>query len=168
MGLLSSTFNTLDDLFLQQLQDVYDAEIRLVDALPKMSEAAKHQDLRAAFDQHLRETETHVRRLEEVFRELGKEPERTTCDAMKGLIKEGNAMAGAGGDGDVRDAGLIAAAQRVEHYEMASYGTLRTLARQLGHQGIADTLQHTLDEEGATDHKLTDIAEAHINVEAGR
>jgi ferritin-like metal-binding protein YciE len=166
MGLLYDTFDTLDDLFLQQLEDVYDAEKRLVDALPKMADAAKHHDLKAAFQNHLRETEVHVRRLEEVFRELGKEPQREACDAMKGLISEGNSMVNAGGDDDVRDAGLIAAAQRVEHYEMASYGTLRTLAKQLGHQGVATTLQQTLDEEGAADRKLTELAETHINAEA--
>lgn len=166
MGLIHDTFETLDDLFLQQLEDIYDAENRLVDTLPKMAEAARHADLKIAFEHHLRETQGHVRRLEEVFREIGKEPKRETCDAMKGLISEGAAMIKAGGSDDVRDAGLIAAAQRVEHYEMATYGTLRTLARTLGHHGIADTLHATLEEEGAADHKLTELAESHINVEA--
>ena len=166
MGLLYENFESLDDLFLQQLGDVYDAEKRLVGTLPKMADAARHEDLKAAFEEHTRQTEQHVRRLEEAFRELGKEPKREACDAMKGLISEGSEILKSGGSDDVRDAGLIAAAQRVEHYEIASYGTLRTLARTLGYHDIADLLQTTLDEEGATDHKLTDIAESHINAEA--
>jgi ferritin-like metal-binding protein YciE len=162
----SLKFNDLTDLLIEQLEDLYDAEKRLADALPKMADAAHDSQLKAAFEQHRVETENHVRRLEEVFAELGRDPERETCDAMKGLIAEGEEMISAKGDPDVKDAALIAAAQRVEHYEIASYGTMRTFALQLGHQRIADILQQTLDEEGQTDKKLTAIAEQGINPRA--
>jgi ferritin-like metal-binding protein YciE len=167
MGLFSSmTLNTLDDLLLVQLQDLYDAEQRLTKALPKMASAAKNRELKSAFTQHLRETEQHVKRLEKVFSILGTTAQRETCEAMKGLIAEGDEAISAGGSDDVRDAALIAAAQRVEHYEMAGYGTVRTLADQLGHTEIARILQETLDEEGACDKKLTAIAESRVNVKA--
>jgi ferritin-like metal-binding protein YciE len=167
MGLFSSvTLNSLDDLFLLQLQDLYDAEQRLTKALPLMADAAKHKELKAAFQKHLRETEQHVKRLEKVFSILGQTAQRETCEAMKGLISEGNEAISAGGSDDVRDAALIAAAQRVEHYEIAGYGTVRTLADQLGHTEIARILQETLDEEGATDKKLTEIAESRVNTKA--
>lgn len=169
MGLFSSmTLNSLDDLFLVQLQDLYDAEQRLTKALPKMAEAARHRELKSAFQKHLRETEQHVKRLEKVFSILGQSAQRETCEAMKGLISEGDEAIGAGGSDDVRDAALIAAAQRVEHYEMAGYGTVRTLAEQLGHKEIARLLQETLDEEGACDKKLTEIAESRVNTRAAR
>lgn len=168
MGLLGTTaeFKTLDDLFIQQLGDLYDAEKRLTEALPKMAEAATNTQLKQAFSDHLRETETHVSRLEGIFRQLGKEPVRETCHGIKGLIKEGDEMIAAHGDRDVRDAGLIAAAQRVEHYEMAGYGTVRAFAQRLGHESIAQTLQQTLNEEGAADHKLSAIAESNVNTRA--
>lgn len=166
MALLNYEFRNLDELFLQQLKDVYDAEYRLVDALPKMAEAASSNDLRNAFQAHEAQTKQHVQRLEQVFDRLGKSPERDTCAAMKGLIDEGQDMIKAKGDDKVRDAGLIAAAQRVEHYEIASYGTLRTFAQQLGMSDVANILQTTLDEEGETDKRLTSIAESHINMEA--
>ncbi len=166
MALFSAEFNTLDDLFLAQLEDLYDAENRLVDALPKMAEAADSAALRNAFQSHLNETHGHVRRLEEVFQRLGKTPERETCPAMKGLIKEGEEMINAKGDPKVRDAALIAAAQRVEHYEMAGYGTLRNFALRLGLGDVANTLQKTLDEEGMADKKLTQLAESQINPSA--
>jgi len=167
MGLFSSvTLNSLDDLLLLQLQDLYDAEQRLTKALPKMAEAAKHKELKSAFQKHLRETEQHVKRLEKVFSILGQTAQRETCEAMKGLISEGDEAVGAGGSDDVRDAALIAAAQRVEHYEIAGYGTVRTLADQLGHKEIARILQETLDEEGACDKKLTEIAESRVNTKA--
>ena len=167
MGLFSSmTLNSLDDLLLVQLQDLYDAEQRLTKALPKMAGAAKHKELKAAFQKHLRETEQHVTRLEKVFSILGQTAQRETCEAMKGLIAEGDEAISAGGSDDVRDAALIAAAQRVEHYEIAGYGTVRTLAEQLGHKEIARILQETLDEEGACDKKLTEIAESLVNVKA--
>jgi ferritin-like metal-binding protein YciE len=167
MGLFTSvTLNSLDDLFVLQLQDLYDAEQRLTKALPKMVDASADKELKSAFQHHLRETEQHVKRLEKVFGILGVTARRETCEAMKGLIAEGDEAIGAGGDPNVRDAALIAAAQRVEHYEMAGYGTVRTLADQLGHREIARILQETLDEEGAADKTLTQIAESWINARA--
>lgn len=160
MGLFSNnTFNSLSDLLIEQLQDLYDAEHRLTEALPKMRDAATSSELKNAFDMHLEETRGHVRRLENVFSQLGVAAERQTCPAMKGLIKEGQEMIDAEGDPLVRDAALIAAAQRVEHYEMAGYGSVRSFARRLGLPEIADTLQMTLNEEGAADKKLTQISE---------
>ena len=166
MKLTSLKFNNLEDLLIAQLEDVYDAEKRLVSALPKMAEAAHDQELKSAFNQHLRETENHVNRLEQVFQELGREANRETCAAMKGLISEGEEMIDAKGDPDVKDAALIAAAQRVEHYEMAAYGCIRTFARRLGHERIASLLQQTLEEEGNADKKLTNIAERDVNLRA--
>jgi ferritin-like metal-binding protein YciE len=161
MGFLgNNVFNTLNDLFVEQLQDLYDAENRLVDALPKMRDAASSASLKDAFSSHLTETQGHVRRLEQIFSQLGIEAERETCPAMKGLIKEGQEMIDAEGDPVVKDAALIAAAQRVEHYEMAGYGTVRSFARRLGLGEIVNTLQMTLDEEGGADKKLTAIADA--------
>lgn len=166
MGMFSEKLNTFDDLFSHQLEDVYDAELQLVDALPKMAAAATSPDLKTAFEMHLSETRIHAQRLEQVFKQLNKSPSRTTCPAMKGLIKEGSETISATGDGLVKDAALIASAQRVEHYEMAAYGTLRTLARTVGLDQVASILQQTLDEEGATDKKLTQIAESHVNSQA--
>ena len=166
MGLFSESLNTFDDLFSHQLADVYDAEIQLTEALPKMADAATASDLRSAFNTHLMETRDHVKRLEQVFQKLGRSPERQTCPAMKGLIKEGNEAVSATGDPSVKDAALIASAQRVEHYEIAAYGTLRTLARQVGLSDVASLFQKTLDEEGACDKKLTAIAESHVNQQA--
>ena len=169
MGLFSSmTLNSLGDLFVVQLQDLYDAEQRLTQALPKMAEAASNSTLKTAFQSHLRETESHVAQLEKIFGVMGMNADRETCQAMKGLIAEGEDAIGASGDAAVRDAALIAAAQRVEHYEIAGYGTVRTLALQLGREDIAETLQKTLDEEGACDKKLTKIAESSVNVGAAR
>jgi ferritin-like metal-binding protein YciE len=166
MGLFSESLNSFDDLFSHQLADVYDAEIQLTEALPKMADAARASDLRNAFNTHLMETRDHVKRLEQVFQRLGRSPERQSCPAMKGLIKEGNEAVTATGDPSVKDAALIAAAQRVEHYEIAAYGTLRTLARQVGLTDVASLLQKTLDEEGSCDKKLTAIAESHVNQQA--
>lgn len=169
MGLFSSmTLNSLEDLFVLQLQDLYDAEQRLTKALPKMAEAAKTRELKSAFNKHLRETEQHVKRLEKVFEILGTTARRETCEAMKGLISEGDEAVSAGGADEVRDAALIAAAQRVEHYEMAGYGTVRTLADQLGQKEVARILQETLDEEGECDKKLTEIAESRVNAKAAK
>ena len=169
MGLFSSmTLNSLNDLFVVQIEDLYDAEQRLTKALPKMADAATNKQLKSAFQEHLRETEQQVTRLEEVFRIIGASPKSHTCEAMKGLIAEGDEAINAGGDPNVRDAALIAAAQRVEHYEIAGYGTVRTLAHQLGHEEAARILQQTLDEEGAADKKLTKIAESRVNVGAAK
>jgi ferritin-like metal-binding protein YciE len=154
------------DLFTNQIEDLYDAEQRLTKALPKMAEAAHSNQLKQAIQQHLSETQSHVSRLETIFREIGVEPKRETCEAMKGLISEGEDMMHAKGDPDVRDAAIIAAAQRVEHYEIAGYGTARTFALRLGLRQAADLLQQTLNEEAAADRKLTQIAESNVNVQA--
>jgi len=166
MKLFSTELNSMNDLLVVQLEDLYDAEQRLVKALPKMAEASNTAQLRQAFEQHLTETEGHVSRLERIFGQLGVEPKRETCQAMKGLIAEGEEMIGAKGSPDVKDAALIAAAQRVEHYEMSGYGSARTFAQRLGHTDIANTLQQTLREEAAADEKLTQIAESSVNIQA--
>jgi len=168
MGLFSSSLalNSFDDLFLEQLEDLYDAEQRLTKALPKMAEAANSASLKSAFQEHLRQTQNHVSRLEQVFKLLGKTARSKTCEAMKGLITEGDEVVSARGDADVKDAALIAAAQRVEHYEIAGYGTVRTFAQRLGHNEAVRLLQQTLDEEADTDKKLTSLAEKAINPRA--
>jgi ferritin-like metal-binding protein YciE len=151
--------NSMQDLFIEELRDLYSAENQLVQALPKMASAAKSDALKTAFQSHLEETRGHVQRLTQIFSELGQSPTGKTCKAMQGLIAEGSEAIEMQGDPDVRDAALIGAAQRVEHYEMAGYGVVRTFAKELGHSQIASTLQKTLDEEGAADKKLTSIAE---------
>jgi ferritin-like metal-binding protein YciE len=167
MGIFGGkSFDSFEALFQEQLEDLYDAEKRLTEALPKMAEAACAPELKMAFQSHLRETEQHVQRLEQIFHQLGKSPSRETCPAMKGLIAEGDEMIQAKGDDDVRDAALIAAAQRVEHYEISGYGTARTFAERLGHAEAARRLQQTLDEEKAADEKLTVIAESSVNIHA--
>src|SRR5437868_13742763 len=130
MGLFTSThFDSFEDLFVDQLQDLYDAEQRLVKALPKMMDAAHNPSLKAAIRQHFQETQNHVSRLERVFQSIGRSAQTKTCEAMKGLVSEGDEAISATGNPDVKDAALIAAAQRVEHYEMAGYGTARTFAQ---------------------------------------
>lgn len=168
MGLFTGRkeYTSLESLFVDQLHDLYDAEQRLTKALPKMAEAAHNSALKSAIQQHLRETEGHVKRLERVFQSVGQSPQAETCEAMKGLIAEGETVLNAKGDPNVRDAALIAAAQRVEHYEIAGYGTARTFAQRLGKPEAARLLQETLDEEGATDKKLTQLAEQSINPKA--
>ena len=166
MGLFSPTFETLGDLYLNELRDLYSAEKQLLEALPKMAEAASSSQLEQAFAEHLDQTQGHVSRLEQIFDALGEEPSGETCKAMEGLIKEGEDYVKAGGDRDVRDAGLIGAAQRVEHYEIAGYGTARALALRLGESEAADKLQATLEEESEADLKLTEIAESEVNPEA--
>ena len=163
MGLFSPTFETLRDLYLNELRDLY---TQLLEALPKMAAAATFSELKEAFRAHLEETAGHVTRLEEIFDALGEEPGGETCKAMEGLIAEGEDYVKASGDRDVRDAGLIGAAQRVEHYEIAGYGTARSLATRLGESEAADKLQTTLDEEGEADRKLTAIAESEVNPDA--
>ena len=167
MPLFTTTeFNSMNDLFVNQIEDLYDAEQRLTKALPKMAEAAHSSQLKQAFQSHLTETEGHVRRLEQIFRELNTDPTRETCEAMKGLISEGEEMIKAHGDPDIKDAALIAAAQRVEHYEISGYGTARSFAQRLGLTQAANLLQQTLQEEKAADEKLTNIAESSVNVKA--
>jgi ferritin-like metal-binding protein YciE len=161
-----TNFQSLDDLLVNQLQDLYDAEKRLTKALPQMAEAATNAQLKQAFQTHLGQTEAQVDRLKAVFKLLNQRPKSSTCEAMKGLIKEGEEMIHADGDADVRDAALIAAAQRVEHYEIAGYGSARTFAEQLGKAEAAELLQQTLDEEGETDKMLTQIAQQTINRKA--
>ena len=140
----------------------------ITEALPKMADAANSSELKQAFMTHLHETEQQVQRLEQIFRQLGQDPERKTCMAMKGLIAEGEEMIKAKADPEVKDAGLIAAAQRVEHYEMAGYGSARAFAEKLGHSEAVRLLQTTLDEERNADKKLTSIAENTVNPHAMR
>lgn len=153
---------TLDDLFEHELEDLLSAEKQLVEALPKMAEAAGAASLKTAFKDHLKETKTHVSRLEKAFKTLGKEPKGHTCKGMEGLIKEGEDIIKNATDPAVLDAGLIAAAQRVEHYEIAGYGTARAHAQTLGHMELVDLLQTSLDEEGAANKHLTQLAEGRM------
>jgi ferritin-like metal-binding protein YciE len=157
---------SLKDLYLEQLRDLYSAETQLVDALPKMAEAATSPDLRKAFNDHLRQTGEHVRRLDRIFQDLQENPKGNTCEGMKGLIKEGDQMIHMRGESSVLDAGLIAAAQRVEHYEIAGYGTVRTYAELLGRSEHVSLLERTLQEEEETDERLSELAESHVNQEA--
>jgi len=149
---------SLHDLFVEQLQDLYSAETQLVEALPKMASAASHEELRDAFEQHLKETREHVARLERIFDGIGTAPGGEKCHGMAGLIKEGEEVLSMQGDPTVIDAALIAAAQRVEHYEIAGYGTAKTLAGELDLGDAKDLLDDTLDEEGKADKLLTGIA----------
>jgi ferritin-like metal-binding protein YciE len=168
VAIFSKEYDSFESLFEGQLYDLYDAENRLLEALPKMAEAADSPDLKQAFSMHLGETEQHVKRIERIFTSLGKEAKRETCVAMKGLIAEGDEMIKAKADPAVKDAGLIAAAQRVEHYEMAGYGSARTFAEYLGHSEAATLLQQTLKEEETADDTLTTIAEQSVNTRALR
>lgn len=168
MSLFGKTLNSMEDLFINQIEDLYDAEKRITKALPKMIDAATSSNLKEALQHHLTETEGHVTRLERIFSGLNRTPERETCEAMKGLLSEGEEMIKADGAPDVKDAALIAAAQRVEHYEMSGYGTARTFAQRLGYTDAASLLQSTLREEMAADKKLTEIAESSVNVRAAR
>lgn len=156
---------SLQDLFLDELKDLYNAENQLTKALPKMAKAASSDELRTAFENHLAETEKQIERLEAVFKQLGESPKGKRCKAMAGLIEEGSEIIEKDGDEATKDAALIAAAQKVEHYEIAGYGTVRTYAVLLGHDEAANLLQETLDEEGAADKKLSELAE-NINAEA--
>jgi len=158
--------NSLEELFVEQMKDMYNAENQLIKALPKMAKAASSQELRSAFESHLEETRRHAERLEQVFEMFGQKVKGKTCDAMKGLVQEGSEMISEDGDPSVKDAGLIAAAQRVEHYEMAGYGCLRTWAQQLGKFEAARLLEETLNEEKHADEKLNSIAEGMVNMQA--
>lgn len=151
-------YETLKELYFDELRDIYDAENEIVKALPKLAEAAASPQLRAAFEHHLQETKQHVTRLEDVFRGLGEKPKAKKCDGVRGILQEGEELISEKGDRAVRDAGLIAGAQRVEHYEMAVYGSLRTWAGQLGDTRAVELLSETLNEEKEADHKLTEIA----------
>jgi len=158
--------DTLEDLFVHELKDLLSAEKQLVKALPKMAKGATSQALQNAFKEHLEQTKGQVERLEKIFSILGKSPRAEHCKAMEGLIEEGSDLLEEEGSPMVKDAALIGAAQRVEHYEIAAYGTTRTLAELLGQTEAVDLLQATLDEEKDTDEKLTELAMSEINPEA--
>lgn len=156
---------TLEQLFVEQLKDLFDAENQLIEALPKMAEAAHAAPLKKGFQVHLKETKEHARRLERILKSLGEEPTGKTCKAMQGLVKEGSETISEDASPAVKDAALIAAAQRVEHYEIAGYGCVRTYATLLGRKSEARILETTLKEEAATDKKLTAAAKT-LNVKA--
>ena len=159
---------SLQDLMVEELKDLYNAENQLVKALPRMAKKASNDQLRQAFETHLKETQGHVDRLEQVFEALGEKAKGKKCHAMQGLVEEAKEMMSEDMADDVMDAALIAAAQKVEHYEIASYGTVRTYAQLLGNKEAARLLQQTLDEEGKTDKLLSQLAERNINIEAAR
>jgi ferritin-like metal-binding protein YciE len=166
MGLFSKDIKSMDDLFVHQLRDIYYAENKIVKALPTMIEKASNAKLKDGFSEHLDQTKTHVARLEQVFDMQGIEPEGVDCPAIDGIIEEADDVAGEVADNKVMDAALIAAAQAVEHYEMTRYGTLIAWAKELGRDDCASILQQTLEEEKATDQKLTQIAESQVNLQA--
>jgi ferritin-like metal-binding protein YciE len=157
---------TLRDLYVHELKDLLSAENQLIKALPKMRKAAKNRQLSAAFNQHLDQTKQHAKRLEQILKRHDESTRAPKCEGMEGLIKEGDKMAGKSAQDDVRDAGLIASAQRVEHYEIAGYGCARTYAQLLGDKQGARSLDVSLREEAATDKKLTKLARSMINVKA--
>jgi ferritin-like metal-binding protein YciE len=163
---MASKMSTLEDLFVDLLKDLYSAEKQLVKALPKLAKNAQAPDLQRAFQEHLRQTENHVERIDRIFSDLEGSPRGKKCVGMEGLIEEGNELLQEDAEPEVLDAGLIAAAQKVEHYEIASYGTARAWAERLGYDKAAQLLQQTLEEESMANEKLTRIAESHINVEA--
>jgi ferritin-like metal-binding protein YciE len=160
--------NSLHELYVDELKDLYSAENQLLKALPRMAKAASHPQLKRAFQQHERQTQEHVRRLERIFKSLGERPGGKKCHGMEGLIDEGKELIQERPHPDVLDAGLISKAQHIEHYEMAGYGTVRTYARLLGREDEARVLQQTLDDEGEADKLLTNLAVTGINLEADR
>lgn len=166
MGFFSKDIQSMDDLFVHTLRDIYYAEKRIQKALPTMMEKASSSTLRQAFQTHLGETEGHVKRLEQVFQMHGVAPKTVTCPAIDGIIEEAEDVAGEVADPEVLDAALAAAAQAVEHYEITRYGTLIAWAKQLGRNDCAAVLQKTLDKEKAADAKLTGLAEARLNMRA--
>jgi ferritin-like metal-binding protein YciE len=159
---------TLRDLYIHELKDLHSAEKQLTKALPRMARAATNEDLAAGFEEHLAQTEEHVNRLEKILESHNESTRGPKCKGMEGLIEEGKEMIEEDGDDDVRDAGLISAAQRVEHYEIAGYGCARAYAEILGDKKGADLLHQTLEEEAATDKKLTELAKTLINLQAVR
>jgi len=158
--------DTLKELYVNELRDLYNAENQLVKALPKMVKAASSDELKEAFEKHLEQTKGHIDRLEEVFGEIGEKTKGKTCQAMKGLIEEGSEVLKADGEDSVLDAAIIVAAQKVEHYEIAGYGSVRTFAQLLGQDKSAELLQQTLDEESETNELLNNLAEDIVNPEA--
>lgn len=155
--------DTLQKLYVEELRDLYDAENQLLKALPKMAKAASSAELKQVFEDHLDETKEHVERLEDIFKGLDESPKGKTCKAMKGLVEEASEIIEVEGEESILDAGIIAAAQKVEHYEIASYGTVCAWAKLLGEEEEADLLQQTLDEEGAADKNLSELAEEIVN-----
>jgi ferritin-like metal-binding protein YciE len=166
MGLFSKDIKNMDDLFVHTLQDIYYAENQIVKALPDMIEKASDPQLKQGFQTHLRETENQVKRLEQAFRLLGKDPKGVDCPAIDGIIEEAEEIAGEVEDKSVLDAALIAAAQAVEHYEITRYGSLVAWAKQLGRSDVGTLLGQNLEEEKATDKKLTTLAESKVNRKA--
>jgi ferritin-like metal-binding protein YciE len=158
--------DSLRELYVDELKDLWSAETQITKALPKMMKAATNPKLKKAFNSHLKQTERQIKRLERIFKEIDESPRGKKCVGMEGLIKEGQELIKEKPEPDVLDAGLIAAAQHVEHYEIAGYGTVRTWARQMGEERHAELLQETLDEEEQTDRLLTDLAESEINLDA--
>ena len=159
---------SLQELLIEEMRDIYNAETQLTKAMPKMAKKASNPQLKKAFETHLRETENQIQRLQKIFDKLGKKPTGKKCAAMTGLIEEGKEMMGEDMEEDTMDAALISIAQKIEHYEIASYGTVRTWAQVLGDEQTAKLLQQTLDEEGKTDKLLTELAESSINIEAAQ
>ena len=158
--------DNLEKLYIEQLEDLHSAEKQLINALPKMAQAASDEKLQRAFEEHLEQTRQHQQRIEQILQELGEKPSGKKCKGMEGIIAEVQELLKQDVEQDTLDAALIAAAQHAEHYEMAGYGTVRTYARALGYNEAADLLQQTLDEEADTDEKLTRLAEGHVNAEA--
>ena len=165
MALFSMDLDSLKDLIIYELRDLYDSETQITEALPKLIEKAQYPQLKSALQEHLEVTRGQIRRLDSIFQRLGEKAKGETCKGMKGLIKEGDDMATRDGSQSVIDAAIISAAQRVEHYEMAGYGTVRTYADLLGEKEFASLLQQTLDEEKEADKSLTEIAKT-INIQA--
>jgi ferritin-like metal-binding protein YciE len=163
---MAKDVKTMEDLFLEEIRDLLDAEKQITKALPKMARATTSEELKSAFEDHLEQTRGHVERLERIFSAIGAKSGGVKCKGMEGLLKEGDEMVSNTDPGNVRDAGLIAAAQRVEHYEMAGYGSARTFANLLGRNDAANLLEETLNEEKDTDELLTEIAEGMVNERA--
>ena len=158
--------NTLEELYISELRDLYSAENQLLKALPKIAKRASSSDLKDAFEKHLEQTKGHVERLEQLFEQLDESPKGKTCHGMKGLIEEGSEILKEDGEESVLDAGIIVAGQKVEHYEIAAYGSVRTFAKLLGQTKAADLLQATLDEESQANELLNELAEGIVNPEA--
>jgi ferritin-like metal-binding protein YciE len=163
---MAKDVKSMEDLFLEEIRDLLDAEKQITKALPKLAKAATSEELRTAFNEHLEQTRGHIDRLERIFSDIGAKSGGVKCKGMEGLLKEGEDMISQTEEGMVRDAGLISAAQRVEHYEMAGYGSARTYAQLLGRDSAATLLEDTLDEEKETDERLTEIAETMVNQQA--
>jgi len=157
---------TLEDLLTDELKDLYSAENQIVKALPKMAEAADSDDLREAFEAHLEQTYHHIQRIEQICDQLNVKPKGKKCMGMEGVLDEGKEVLDMDMEPDLMDAAMIGAAQRVEHYEIAAYGTARAHARQLGFTNVADLLNQTLEEEKQTDQRLTELAKTRVNVQA--